>query len=283
MQAPFDSILDDAAIDIDQPAVATSDAVAGRFFPTAASAGVADHGPLRVLMVVESSGGGTGRHVLDLSEALIERGCEVHLIYSPRRADSLFLNRLAELSRLRRAVVPMRRSPHPLDLVSAWAVRRYLRRHGPFHVIHGHSSKGGAFARLASFGTGVPAVYTLHGLVMMDPDLALWKRIFYQAIEFGLSLRTRRIIAVSPEEHRAALRVGLGRSRVVTVPNGVGDSPWRPEPRPAARSAWRTTTSSSGSSAGSSRKRRRWSCLKLWPPPPGPIPRPPGPDRRRAP
>ena len=35
-------------------------------------------------MVVESCGGGTGRHVLDLSEGLLERGCDVHLIYSPR-------------------------------------------------------------------------------------------------------------------------------------------------------------------------------------------------------
>jgi len=223
MQAQFDSILDDVEIDIDRPAPSAPASGPVRSYAVPSLAGVASHGPLRVLMVVESSAGGTGRHVLDLSEALIERGCDVHLIYSTRRADSLFLNRLTQLSRLRHKLVPMRRSLHPHDLASAWAVRRYLRRHGPFHVIHGHSSKGGAFARLAAFGTGVPAVYTLHGLIMMDPDLALWKRILYQTIEIGLSLRTRRIIAVSPEEHRAALRVGLGRSRVVMVPNGVGD------------------------------------------------------------
>src|SRR5690606_9386236 len=40
---------------------------------------------LRVLMVVESSAGGTGRHVLDLCQGLIERGCEVHLLYSEGR------------------------------------------------------------------------------------------------------------------------------------------------------------------------------------------------------
>ena len=35
--------------------------------------------PLRVLMVVESSAGGTGRHVLDLADGMTARGCEVHV------------------------------------------------------------------------------------------------------------------------------------------------------------------------------------------------------------
>jgi glycosyltransferase involved in cell wall biosynthesis len=178
---------------------------------------------LRVLMVVESSGAGTGRHVLELSESLIERGCDVHLIYSTLRADSLFLSRLSGLSGLKKAAVPMRTSPHLSDLTAAWAVRRYLRRHGPFDVIHGHSSKGGAVARVAALGTGIPAVYTPHGLIMMDPDLSLWKRAFYQMVEIALSLGTMRIIAVSPEEKSVALGAGLGKSRVVMVPNGVGN------------------------------------------------------------
>ncbi|MDB5318724.1 MAG: hypothetical protein JWN40_355, partial [Phycisphaerales bacterium] len=52
---------------------------------------------LKVLMIVESSAAGTGRHVLDLAEGLIARGVEVHVIYSPLRADQLFLDRLAEI------------------------------------------------------------------------------------------------------------------------------------------------------------------------------------------
>ncbi len=54
---------------------------------------------LRVLMVVESSAGGTGRHVLDLSASLIKRGCEVHLIYSTVRVDQMFLDRLRRIAR----------------------------------------------------------------------------------------------------------------------------------------------------------------------------------------
>src|SRR3954454_22193203 len=176
----------------------------------------------RVLMVVESSSGGTGRHVLDLCDGLIARGCEVHLIYSTGRIDALFIERLSGLPRLRRTALRMRTGIHPSDFAVARAVRRYARDHGPFDAIHGHSSKGGAIARLAALGTGVPAFYTLHGLIMMDSGLAAWKRAFYLSIELGLSLRTTRIIAVSPEEQRAAVRLGLGKSRVALVPNGIG-------------------------------------------------------------
>ena len=186
------------------------------------SAPVGRAGPLRILMLIECSAGGTGRHVLDLSEGLIARGCEVHLLYSTGRIDALFTDRLAQIPGLRATALPMRTSPHPADLLAVWRVRRYLRRHGPFDAVHGHSSKGGALARLAALGTRVKAFYTLHGLIMMDPGLGRIKRAFYTAVEWVLSRCTRRIIAVSPEEARAAVRIGLGRTRVVLVPNGVG-------------------------------------------------------------
>ena len=38
----------------------------------------------------------------------------------------------------------------------------------------------------------------------------------------NVDVRTERIIAVSPEEQRAAVRIGLGAARVQLVPNGVG-------------------------------------------------------------
>jgi glycosyltransferase involved in cell wall biosynthesis len=191
--------------------------------------------PLRVLLVVESSGGGTGRHVLDLAEAFVARGVDVHLIYSPPRADAIFLERVKAIAGLRATQVAMRTAPHPGDLGVVWRVRRYMKAWGPFDLIHGHSSKGGAIARLAALGTRTGAVYTLHGLIMMDPGLPRWKWLFYLSIELTLSLRTRRIIAVSPEESRGAVRVGLGSSRVVTIPNGIGVM--RVTPREAARRA----------------------------------------------
>lgn len=187
----------------------------------------------RVLMVVESSAGGTGRHVMDLSEGLILRGWEVHMVYSPQRMDRVFQDRLQHMEALHHAPVPMRRSIHPADIAAVRAVRRYLRTFGPFDIIHGHSSKGGAVARMAAVGTGVPAFYTLHGLIMTDPAQPRCKRALYRSLERGLSLLSARIITVSPETERAAVNLGLGRSRVLMVPNGIG--PMTLTPRAEAR------------------------------------------------
>jgi glycosyltransferase involved in cell wall biosynthesis len=186
-------------------------------------------------MIIESAGGGTGRHVLDLAEGLIARGCDVHVIYSTGRADSMFLDRLARLPKLKSISIDARTTVHPSDWGITKRIRAYAREHGPFDIVHGHSSKGGALARLAALLTGAAAFYTLHGLIMMDPGLARWKRTFYLAIEWMLALRTERIIAVSPEEQRTAVRLGLGSERVVVVPNGV--EPVALTPRPEARRA----------------------------------------------
>jgi len=177
----------------------------------------------RILMIVESAAGGTGRHVLDLAEGMSARGHDVHVVYSTGRIDRFFQARLATLDHVRQLPVAMRTSIHPTDFRVVRTIRRYVREHGPFDIVHGHSSKAGALARLVAMGTRANAVYTLHGLIMMDPKLALWKRTFYLAIELGLSLRTERIIAVAPEEARAAVKLGLGRKRVAVVPNGVED------------------------------------------------------------
>jgi len=195
----------------------------------------ADPTNLRILLIVESAAGGTGRHVLDLAEGLIRRGCDVHLIYSTGRTDRVFTDRLTSISGMRHLALKLRAPPNPGDIGACMAIRRYLRDFGPFDIIHGHSSKGGALARLAALGTSLRPFYTLHGLILVDPLMPRWRWLFYLGIELLLSWRTSRIIAVSPEEARAAIRLKLGRSRVTLIPNGVG--PAQLPPRDETRAA----------------------------------------------
>src|SRR5580692_1042843 len=99
----------------------------------------------RVLLILEATLGGTGRHILDLARGLLERDNEVHLIYSDLRADVQFqrgLERLrTEWPEFRSERVRISRAVTVSDVAAFWRLFRYLRRHGPFDIIHGHSTK----------------------------------------------------------------------------------------------------------------------------------------------
>lgn len=176
---------------------------------------------MRILHVVEATGGGVGRHVLDLSEGLLDRGHEVFLSYSPRRADRFFRQRLQHLDGLESRDVPLRKRPHPSDLGAVLTIRRLIRTRGPFDVVHGHSSKGGALARLAAAATGTPAVYTPNAIRTMDSSASPLTRFAVASAERLLSRVPGAVIAVSPAEEEHLAGVGIPRRRLHMVPNCV--------------------------------------------------------------
>jgi glycosyltransferase involved in cell wall biosynthesis len=131
--------------------------------------------------------------------------------------------------------LPIRTSPNPEDFRMVRNIRKICAAHGPFDVVHGHSSKGGALARLVAVGTPAKAFYTLHGLNSMDPGMSWVQRRVYNTIEKILAMFTAGIITVSPEEQRAATSVGLPRNKARTIPNGLDQLELAP--RPDARKA----------------------------------------------
>lgn len=177
---------------------------------------------MRILHVVEATEAGVGRHVLDLAEGLLARGHDVHLAYSPRRADAFFQERLLRLDRLQAWTIDLRRGPHPTDLAAVRAIRRDLRG-GSIDIIHGHSSKGGAVARLAALTTGVPAVYTPNAARTMDPTASLLTRYAVGWAERLLARVNGRVIAVSPAEAEHLTWLGIPSQRLRMVPNGVNE------------------------------------------------------------
>jgi glycosyltransferase involved in cell wall biosynthesis len=177
---------------------------------------------LKVLQVVEASFAGVGRHVVDLCAALLARGHEVHLLYSPVRMERRFAIGIDALVGLRTQRLRLVRAPAPSDLTAALALRRYLYAHGPFDVVHGHSSKGGAVARLAAAGLPVARVYTPHALRTLDPGLSHGERFLYEAVEKLLGRHlTDAVVAVAEEDAREAARLGLQAARIHVVPNGL--------------------------------------------------------------
>ena len=182
--------------------------------------------PLKILEVLEPSGGGSGRHFVDLCAGLKARGHTVTAVYSPVRAEARFVRELMGLDLAEVVALPMLRAVGPKDFASWRALSRVIDEHGPFDIIHGHSSKAGALTRLRLPGPHVPRIYTPHAFRTMDPTLSSKGRPVFGAIE-GLLGRflTDRLICVSKNEYDHALGLGIPASRLAVVVNGVGAIP----------------------------------------------------------
>lgn len=178
---------------------------------------------MRVLHVLEATGGGTARHVVDLSAGLAQRGVEVHVAYSPLRMDAIWRMGLHKLEQAGVILfpVPMRRAPHPSDASALFALRKYLNKAGPFTLVHGHSSKGGGLARLLRLLGGPPTIYTPNGFITLSPDISAGVQRVYAFVERGLSALTTALIAVSEDEAREAARLGYPAERICIIPNGI--------------------------------------------------------------
>ena len=185
--------------------------------------------PLHVVLVAEPTGGGVGRHVLDLAEGLPRRGFRVLLVHARHAIDRQFgarLERRAEFG-YETASFDVQRSPGGHDVGATMELRRQIRMFGGADVLHGHSSKAGALARIGRWMRASRVVYTPHGWYTQNPELGLTSRRAYQLIERTLSTVTDRIIAVSTDEATHALSLGIAAKKLSVIENGI--ERWSPE------------------------------------------------------
>ena len=123
---------------------------------------------LRVLHVLRAPLGGLFRHVIDLTREQINRGHAVGLVTDSltggARADEV-LGALAPSLELGLLRIPMPRPAHILDIPAALRVAAHAKALD-VDVVHGHGSKGGAYARLPAFLSRAEKpirAYTPHG------------------------------------------------------------------------------------------------------------------------
>lgn len=167
-----------------------------------------------VVHVLEALEGGTARHLVDLVGHTEGVRHEVAL---PLRRSAGVTDEAAAAAledagaRLHR--MDMRRSmTSPRNAAAVLALRRLAGRLRP-HIVHGHSSVGGALARLACWDAPLARVYTPNGLSSGRVALAVERR---------LGGCTDRLVATSPSEGELARVLGLvSVDRLVVVPNGI--------------------------------------------------------------
>jgi len=176
---------------------------------------------LRVLHVLEAVEGGVARHVTDMVRHV---DAEHTVVLPPERVGGFTDTTAADTMQKCGAGIhflAMRRSPVDLhNAVAVHHVRRLVRRTRP-HIVHGHSSIGGAVGRLAATGTGAARVYTPNGLLPAQGALTA---------ERLLGRVTDRFVAVSETEAELARRLRLARpDRISVIPNGIDlDAPGPP-------------------------------------------------------
>lgn len=178
-------------------------------------------GHLKICYVSETVHAGVGRHLVDVMSHLARRGHELHLLYSPIRADAGFVAALRALPNTVCEPIPMPRSIGPRDVGAFRRIRRYVRANGPFDIIHGQSSKGGGYARLLALTEPGAIFYTPHAFITLSPTLPRLHRLAYGSIEAILSWLTDCVVCVSGTERDHARRLGIAADRIGVIVIGA--------------------------------------------------------------
>ena len=172
----------------------------------------------RCLLVFEPPDGGVAAHVAALAQALPEHG------WSPVVAGPAEAVTYPELERAGVELVrlPIGRALRPRPY--ARALSRLRRLAGEFELVHAHSSKAGAIARLAALGRA-PCVYTPHCFGFVGP-VGRGRTLAATAIEGALGRITAATICVAEQERRVAVRHRVTPSaRLHVVHNGCAPCP----------------------------------------------------------
>ncbi|MFI6909303.1 glycosyltransferase family 4 protein [Nonomuraea sp. NPDC050394] len=204
---------------------------------------------MRVVFVLGTTSGGTGRHVLMLTEGLVRRGHQV-VVAGPAAVGEAFGFGAAGA---RFAPVAVSDRPHPArDLAAVAAIRRITRE---ADVVHAHGLRAGALAALAGLGrsrrpatrtsatnqaarpaprtsatkrAARPAlVVTLHNALTAGGFVGAVHGVLERIVARGAG----RVLVVSPDLGERMTALGARDVRPAVVP--------APVPRPPSRAAAR--------------------------------------------
>jgi glycosyltransferase involved in cell wall biosynthesis len=166
----------------------------------------------RVLLVHQPTDGGVGRHVADLASGLAAFGYEVTTC-GPEPPQGI----VPPGGHIR---LDLRRSVSGDDLRMVRRLAAVVTRVRP-QLVHAHSSKAGAVARLARvMHPRVPVLYTPHGFAFAGHFRFGAERLAYREVERALGRLTTRVVCVCEAEARLA-RVVVPAKRIRVVHNGV--------------------------------------------------------------
>ncbi len=174
----------------------------------------------KVYLLLETGGGGAGRHVLDLYNGLTANGWNVHLLLSTSRMDAAFTKEIAALPQETITRFELHRSPHLSDIQVIRRLRRIVRQEKCAVILHAHSTKAGLVA-WAVRGRTACRIFTPHAYPCMDPGRSRRQVPLLRCVEKLFSKPFEGIIAVSEDEQKYTATLGICPDRIHQISNGV--------------------------------------------------------------
>ena len=191
---------------------------------------------LRILHVFRAPVGGLFRHVVDVAKGQSDRGHDVGIFCDSSTGGARAEQALEDLCpKLTLGVtrLPMWRLPHPMDAVAITRLTAQYRALRP-DVLHGHGSKGGAYARLVTMpglDRNTIRAYTPHGGSFNYSPGTLSHRM-YMGAEAILAKRTDAFLFESAYvKDRFEAFVGATDKLVRVVHNGIAEEEFAPVER----------------------------------------------------
>ncbi len=178
---------------------------------------------MKVLQLLEATGGGARKHVRQLVCGLSSRGLEIDVIVSPNRAESDFGDDLELFRGLGCKVfeVPLARLPTVGDRAAHKELQRIIRLQQP-QIVHAHCFKAGYLGRTAAkaVSADIRTVYTPHAFVF--DGLRPFVRNMAILLERKRAAVTDLLLCISEAEKAQALTHRIvPASRMLVAPNGI--------------------------------------------------------------
>lgn len=176
--------------------------------------------PLEVDLMIESSSGGSMKHVMDLYSGLKLRGHDVRLLVSLRRADPEVISWVKDLDAKNTIILDLNRSPGIDDVFKIIKIRNTLKAEGGKRIMHAHSTKASIITSYLKDVTKA-TICTPHAYRGMGENINKPARLLITRCEKIFSKKMNAVIAVSPDEFEYAKSLGVEEKRVRYIPNGI--------------------------------------------------------------
>jgi len=183
----------------------------------------------RILQIITKSElGGAQSHVADLLEGFSSSGAgqsepfaEYYEWHVAASVEGPLLDRARAVGATVHLLPRLQRSVNPVvDMAAVRECAELIRRVKP-DLVHAHSSKAGAVARLAGHRTQTPVLFTAHGWGF-SPGAPRARQLLARAIETALSPLSARVICVCEADRQLAIRLRVAPARkLATIHNGI--------------------------------------------------------------